>query len=81
MSKILEKLSESAYDPCQAHYIDLEKYTAALIEDVVKTLQQEWYDLNSAVPPETETPRELGIRIGRKTEVVKLIHLLMAKYE
>lgn len=81
MNKYFEVHAVNAYDPCSIEYIDLEKYSAALIEDVIKTLRQEWYDLNSAVPPETESARDLGIRVGRKTEVIKLIELLKARYE
>lgn len=62
-------------------HFDKTKFAKKLFEDVIQTLQQEWYNLNSQVPPIEETPRELGIRIGRKVEVVKLIQILKDRYE
>lgn len=81
MNQVFERLAGLAYDPGCAEYIDLDKYSDLLIKDVVKTLQERWYSLNSEVPPETETHRELGIRIGRKTETIYLLHLIKQRYE
>ena len=37
-------------------------------------LQQEWYDLNNMVLPADETPRDIGLRVGKKCQLIKTIN-------
>lgn len=51
--------------------IDLDKKTLEFIRDM---LRKEWYALNDADKPQDETPRDIGLRVGRKTQLNKNIH-------
>lgn len=55
--------------------IQLGKFAELLIEESLKVMQQEWYDLNNAPVIENESPRDVGFRVGKKSE----INVLMAK--
>jgi hypothetical protein len=50
-----------------------EKFAELIIQDTIKLLQQEWYDLNNAPPVEGESARDVGLRVGRKSEVIALM--------
>ena len=57
-----------------------EKLADLLIRDCVGELKKEWYSLNNEKPSEEESPREVAIRIGKKTELLILIEKLYARY-
>ena len=37
-------------------------------------LKQEWYDLNNMAALVNETPRDIGIRLGKKCQIIKTIN-------
>lgn len=53
-----------------------EKFAELIVEEHVELLKQRWYTLNNAVPENNETPRDIGMRVGQKAEVMHCIHLL-----
>lgn len=52
---------------------DRERFAQLLIREHLDILRQEWYDLNNSEPVPEESPRDVGLRVGRKTEIVTLI--------
>jgi hypothetical protein len=52
---------------------DVGKFAESIVRDTIKLLQQEWYDLNNAPPVGGESARDVGIRVGRKIEVIALM--------
>lgn len=50
---------------------NLDKKTLEFILDI---LRKEWYALNDADKPQDEAPRDIGLRVGRKTQLNKNIH-------
>lgn len=50
---------------------NLDKKTLEFIRDM---LRKEWYALNDADKPQDESPRDIGLRVGRKTQLNKNIH-------
>lgn len=59
---------------------ELKKYTELLIEEHLNILQQEWYRLNDLPKDDLDTPRDIGIRVGQKSEVIRLIHLIQQHF-
>jgi len=61
----------------EAHYVfqrdNDQKFAELIVRDTIKLLQQEWYDRNNAPPVEGESARDVGIRVGRKSEVIALM--------
>jgi hypothetical protein len=53
--------------------LNADKFAELIIQDTIKLLQQEWYDLNNAPPVEGESARDVGLRVGRKSEVIALM--------
>lgn len=53
----------------------LQKFAELIVEEHLALLQQEWYALNDAPEVENESPRDVGFRVGKKSE----INVLMAK--
>ena len=64
-------------DPWNAR---LDKFVLLVVEDLLKLLQQEWYNLNNLAPVEGESPRDIGLRVGRKTEIISLMHKIKQEY-
>ena len=50
----------------------LDKNSSLIVNEVLNILRQEWYDINNVEPVENENPRDVGFRVGRKTELVHL---------
>ena len=57
-----------------------EQFAKLIVKEHVKLLQQEWYALNNAPEVENETPRDIGIRVGRKGEIISLIHKIQKHF-
>lgn len=57
-----------------------QKLSELLVKDVVDILRQEWYTLNNIETKPEDTPRDIGLRVGAKGEVIKLIHLIQKHY-
>jgi hypothetical protein len=53
---------------------DWREFGDLIVKEHINLLRQEWYDLNNAPRTENEIPRDVGIRVGRKTEVISLIN-------
>ena len=52
-----------------------EKFAELIIQEHLHIMKTEWYELNNMpVNPEGESPRDVGMRVGRKTEVIALIN-------
>lgn len=54
----------------------VKKFAELILQEHVELLKQRWYTLNNAVPENNETPRDIGMRVGQKAEVMHCIHLL-----
>lgn len=50
-----------------------DKFAELIVEDTLKLLKQEWYDLNNIPLVEGENTRDVGIRVGRKSEIIVLL--------
>lgn len=55
---------------------ELEKFAGLIVKDVINQCHQEWYNLNNAPQIDNETPRDIGIRIGQKSGVLKCVSQL-----
>ena len=79
MNERIEQLADQAGADIWGHQVmasrhfDIEKFAELIVRDTIKLLQQEWYDLNNAPPVEGESARDVGIRVGRKSEVIALM--------
>ena len=51
-----------------------EKFAELIVKECIGQCQREWYDLNNTKPVENETARDIGIRVGQKTGVLKCIN-------
>ena len=60
---------------------DAEGLAKAIVEECIDILRQEWYTLNNAPKVEGETPRDVGIRVGQKSELIKMIEVIKKKFE
>jgi hypothetical protein len=52
---------------------DMEKFAELIVEDTLKLLKQEWYDLNNIPLVEGENTRDVRIMVGRKSEIIVLM--------
>ena len=69
---IVETIIDSEYWVFNA--AEFNKFADLVVQDYLRIMQQEWYDLNNMpVDPEGESPRDVGIRVGRKSEVIALM--------
>jgi len=53
----------------------IDKFAELIIQEHAKLLQQEWYRLNDLPKFADETPRDIGMRVGKKSEIVLLLAL------
>lgn len=61
-------------DAKQLHEL-MEKFAELIIQEHLHIMKTEWYELNNRpVNPEGESPRDVGMRVGRKTEVIALMN-------
>jgi len=44
-----------------------------IVREHIKLLQQQWYDLNNEPAVADESPRDIGIRVGKKGEIINLM--------
>jgi len=75
MNERIEEIRSICYIPNSQDRYDMDKFAELLIEESLKVMQQEWYDLNNAPAVENESSRDVGLRVGQKSEVI----MLMAK--
>jgi hypothetical protein len=72
IKELIEQATTEEHDGFR--YFDKKKFANLLIAESLKVMQQEWYDLNNAPAVENESPRDIGIRVGKKSEVITLMH-------
>ena len=60
--------------------LDIEKFASSIVAAHINLLQQEWYDLNNAPEVENESPRDIGIRVGKKSEVISLMNKIKTHF-
>lgn len=44
------------------------------VEYIINMLKQEWYTLNNLTTSLDETPRDIGLRVGKKCQLIKTIN-------
>lgn len=54
-------------------YPGIATFAEAIVQETTNLLQQEWYNLNNAPEVENESPRDVGYRVGRKSEIITLM--------
>lgn len=93
MNKLINELAAKAkaefnehYDYCRrtdtaVSFTVEEKFANLIVRECIDILRQEWYTLNNAPKVEGETPRDVGIRVGQKSELIKMIHVIKQKFE
>ena len=59
----------------------IEYFADLLIEEHITLLRKEWYSLNNAPPHEGENSRDIGIRVGRKSEIIVLMEKIRQHFE
>lgn len=54
--------------------ISQQRFAELIVQECINIMKTEWYELNNMpVDTEGESPRDVGIRVGRKTEVIALM--------
>lgn len=59
---------------------DLEKFAELIVKDTINIMKQEWYDRNNAPEVEGETPRDIGLRVGAKSQTIRLMHMVQKHF-
>ena len=69
-----EEVSSRPPREYQAKVFSREKFAELIVRETLDLLQKEWYSLNNAPKFEDgESQRDVGIRVGRKSEIISLI--------
>ena len=81
MNSVIDKLAEQAglHDfvlTAMGVNEEVEKFAELIIEENLRIMQQEWYDLNNAAKIEDESARDIGMRVGKKSEIIRLMSLI-----
>ncbi len=58
-----------------------EKFAELILEDVIHLMRQEWYDLNSIQKVEGETARDVGMRVGKKSQTIVLLEKVKKHFQ
>jgi hypothetical protein len=54
---------------------DWREFAELMVKEHLRIMQQEWYDINNEpIDPTSESPRDVGLRVGRKSEIIVLMH-------
>lgn len=65
---------------CGDRYASPEEFAAEFARllgaEAVRVARDRWYELNNAPAVADESPRDIGMRVGRKTELIEIMHLL-----
>lgn len=78
-TQLLHDLADKCRDPNNFHqgpWMNYIKFAEMLLEDVHHLLQEEWYRLNNLEHDPNETLRDVGMRVGKKSEIVHLQTLI-----
>lgn len=54
----------------------IEKFAELIVKDTINIMKQEWYDWNNAPSVEGETLRDVGLRVGAKSQTMRLMHMV-----
>lgn len=54
----------------------MEQFAELIVKDCVDQLTKEWYRINNLPPFENETSRDVGMRVGAKSEVLRMVAVL-----
>ena len=77
-------MTEAGFDPASIERMGImpqaEKFVTLLINDVERLVRERWYELNDEPKAEDETLRDVGMRIGKKSELVRLQQVLRSHY-
>lgn len=60
---------------------EFKKFAELMVREHLKVLQQRWYELNNQEPAADETPRDIGMRVGAKSEIIFLIEHLKKHFD
>lgn len=52
------------------------KFAELIVAESINLLKREWYALNNAPAGETETPRDIGLRVGARDQTGHLINVI-----
>ena len=57
------------------HYDDFEykKFAELILKEAITVMNQEWYELNNRQHPEKESDRDIGFRVGQKSQTLLLM--------
>lgn len=57
------------------HYDDFEykKFAELILKEAITVMNQEWYELNNRKHPEKESDRDIGFRVGQKSQTLLLM--------
>lgn len=80
MNEKVKRLIEQSYDQvpherdwdATSSVFNKEKFADLLLKEVLKEVQNIWYELNAVEPVEGESPRDVGLRVGRKGGALKV---------
>ena len=53
-----------------------QKFAELIVAESITLLKREWYALNNAPVGETETPRDIGLRVGARDQTGHLINVI-----
>jgi hypothetical protein len=85
MNERIRQLANQAglqpFEDCGPKYVaKMEKFAELIVQEHINVLKQEWYELNNAEVPADETLRDVGMRIGRKGEIIVLIEKIKKRF-
>lgn len=60
----------------QEELSQLEQFAELIVAESINLLKREWYALNNAPAGETETPRDIGLRVGARDQTGHLINVI-----
>jgi hypothetical protein len=49
------------------------KFADLLLKEAITVMNQEWYELNNRQHPEKESDRDIGFRVGQKSQTLLLM--------
>jgi len=52
---------------------DFERFADLLLKEAITVMNQEWYELNNRQHPEKESDRDIGFRVGQKSQTLLLM--------
>jgi hypothetical protein len=72
--RIRELVEQAGFFMTEKNGQSLAAFAELIVQEHLYIMKTEWYELNNMpVDPEGESPRDVGFRVGRKSEVVSLM--------